>query len=99
MKNPITGLRKEFENRIKLGIMSVLAVNESLNFNDLKEILEVTDGNLASHAASLERKKMIEITKSFKGKKPHTAYSATEFGKRAFSEHLAALEKIIKSQT
>ena len=97
MKNPIKGLHKEFENRIKLGIMIVLMVNDSLDFNEIKEVLEVTDGNLASHAAALEKKKMIVISKKFIGKKPNTSYAATDSGRKAFAEHLAALEKLVKN--
>ncbi len=96
MKNPIEGLHKEFENRIKLGIMSVLMVNDSMDFLDLKEILQVTDGNLASHINALEKKEMIDVTKQFVGKKPNTSYSATTKGRTAFSEHLTALENLIK---
>lgn len=98
MKNPIQGLHKEFENRIKLGIMSVLMVNDSMDFLDLKEILEVTDGNLASHTSALEKKGMVEVKKQFVGKKPNTSYSATAKGKGAFTEHLAALEKLIQKK-
>ncbi|MGB0175794.1 MAG: winged helix-turn-helix domain-containing protein [Owenweeksia sp.] len=97
MKNPIKGLHKEFENRIKLGIMTVLMVNDSLDFNEIKEVLEVTDGNLASHVAALENKKMIVITKKFIGKKPNTSYAATDKGRKAFAEHLAALEELLKN--
>ena len=97
MKNPIKGLHKEFENRIKLGIMSILMVNDAMDFNDIKEVLEVTDGNLASHAAALEKKQMITITKKFIGKKPNTSYAATEKGRQAFTEHLTALESLLKN--
>ncbi len=96
MKNPIEGLHKEFENRIKLGIMSVLMVNDSMDFLDLKEILQVTDGNLASHINALEKKEMISVSKQFVGKKPNTSYSATTKGRTAFAEHLSALENLIK---
>lgn len=95
MKNPIQGLHKEFENRIKLGIMSVLMVNDSIDFNELKDILQVTDGNLASHINALEKKEMIAVKKQFVGKKPNTSYSATINGRTAFSEHLNALENLI----
>ncbi len=96
MKNPISGLNKAFENRVKLGIMAILMVNESIDFNDLKELLEVTDGNLASHAAALEKKNLISVSKQFVGKKPNTSYSATAEGKTSFTEHLTALENLIK---
>ncbi|MDZ7847540.1 MAG: transcriptional regulator [Owenweeksia sp.] len=96
MKNPIQGLHKEFENRIKLGIMSVLMVNDSMDFLDLKDILETTDGNLASHLHALEKKEMIDVKKQFVGKKPNTSYRATPQGRTAFAEHLTALENLIK---
>jgi DNA-binding MarR family transcriptional regulator len=75
--------------------MSVLMVNESADFNTLKELLGVTDGNLASHAKALENEEYIMIEKQFIGKKPNTKYIATKAGKKAFSEHIEALEKLI----
>lgn len=98
MKNPINGLRKEFENRVKLGVMSVLMVNESVDFNELKELLEVTDGNLASHLRALEKAEFVKMEKSFVGRKPKTSYAATPSGKKAFEDHINALEKIINRQ-
>jgi DNA-binding MarR family transcriptional regulator len=97
MKNIIQNINKTFDHRIRLGIMSVLMVNESVNFNELKEILGVTDGNLASHIKALELEKYINITKQFIGKKPNTSYQATEIGRKTFQEHLEALEKLIKN--
>ncbi|HPX05710.1 MAG TPA: transcriptional regulator [Tenuifilaceae bacterium] len=93
-----TGFHKAFESRIRLGIMSALAVNEALDFNSLKEYLDVTDGNLASHIKALEKEEFIGVEKSFVGRKPNTRYYITDTGKKAFSEHLAALEKLIQSQ-
>jgi DNA-binding MarR family transcriptional regulator len=78
--------------------MSALAVNEALDFNSLKEYLDVTDGNLASHIKALEKEEFIGVEKSFVGRKPNTRYYITDTGKKAFSEHLAALEKLIQSQ-
>lgn len=78
--------------------MSVLAVNDMIDFNALKEYLEVTDGNLASHLKALEKEEFIRVEKSFVGKKPNTKYSLTSFGKKAFEDHLKALEKLIKTQ-
>ncbi|ANE49657.1 winged helix-turn-helix domain-containing protein [Flavisolibacter tropicus] len=98
MKISINSLHKAFESRIRLGIMSVLAVNDSLDFNSLKEYLDVTDGNLASHIKALEKEEFIGVEKSFIGKKPNTKYFMTKLGKKAFVDHLAALEKLIKSQ-
>ena len=97
MKISISNLNKAFESRIKLGIMSVLAVNDMLEFNSLKEYLDVTDGNLASHIKALEKEEFIGVKKSFVGKKPNTKYFMTKAGKKAFDDHLKALEKIIQS--
>ncbi len=90
-------LHKAFENRIRLGIMSVLVVNESLDFTALKEYLEVTDGNLASHLKKLEDEAFIEVKKSFIDRKPNTRYSITRKGRNAFENHLKALEQIINA--
>ncbi len=94
----IDNLNKAFESRIRLGIMSALAVNDMLDFNSLKEFLDVTDGNLATHLKGLEKEKYISITKSFIGRKPNTRYAVTEKGKEAFKKHLQALENLIKQQ-
>jgi DNA-binding HxlR family transcriptional regulator len=95
MKDILTNINKVFESRVRLGVMSVLIVNENTDFNSLKEMLEVTDGNLASHLGVLENNKYIKVNKKFVGKKPNTTYSLTSTGKKAFSEHLDALEKLI----
>jgi len=76
--------------------MSVLMVNDKVDFNSLKDLLQVTDGNLASHAAALEKEGFIHIKKEFIGKKTSTTYSATKIGVKAFEDHLDALEKLIK---
>jgi DNA-binding HxlR family transcriptional regulator len=96
MKNYIEDLNKAFESRIRLGIMSVLMVNDWADFAMLKETLDITDGNLASHIAALEKLDYIQVKKQFVGKKPNTSYAATRTGKKAFNEHLNALEKLIK---
>ena len=96
MKISIDSLHKAFESRIRLGIMSALAVNDTLDFNSLKEYLDVTDGNLASHLKALEREAFIDMKKSFVGRKPNTKYFMTKDGKKAFDNHLKALEKLIK---
>ena len=96
MKNPITGLNKVFDNRIRLGVMSTLMVNEVVNFNDLKQMLEVTDGNLATHLVNLEENGYIKVHKGFIGKKTNTTYSMTKQGEKAFTDHIAALENMIK---
>lgn len=95
MKAVIAHINKAFDHRIRLGIMSVLMVNDTVDFNLLKELLDVTDGNLASHIKALEAEEFILITKQFIGKKPNTTYSASEKGKAAFKNHLDALEALI----
>ncbi|TDB67559.1 winged helix-turn-helix domain-containing protein [Arundinibacter roseus] len=95
MKVSIDGLNKAFESRIRLGIMSALAVNDSLDFNSLKEFLDVTDGNLASHLKALEKEGFVQVEKSFIGRKPNTNYTVTALGLRAFQAHLAVLEQLI----
>lgn len=97
MKNPILNLQKVFESRIRLGIMSALMVNESLDFNALKELFGLTDGNLASHLKALEQQEIIVVSKQFIGRKPSTTYKATGRGKDLFHKHLAALEELIRN--
>jgi DNA-binding MarR family transcriptional regulator len=89
---------KAFENRLRLQIMSVLVANDSYDFSSLKELLEVTDGNLASHLKALEKENYITVAKSFIGRKPNTQYMASELGKQAFRKHLDAMEKLIREQ-
>jgi DNA-binding HxlR family transcriptional regulator len=96
LKHVIAHINKAFDHRIRLGIMSVLMVNESVEFTTLKELLDVTDGNLASHVKALEQEAFILVTKQFVGKKPNTRYAATELGKQAFEQHLNALEQLIR---
>jgi len=91
----IQHLNKEFESRVRLGIMSVLMVNDWIDFNEMKNLLDVTDGNLASHSSSLEKSGYIEIKKEFVGKKTKTSYRVTNSGREAFKEHLNALEKLL----
>jgi hypothetical protein len=95
VRNFIENLNKAFESRVRLGIMSILMVNETVDFGMLKEQLQITDGNMASHLSALEKLKYIEITKQFIGKKPNTSYAASALGKKAFSDHLDALEQLI----
>jgi DNA-binding MarR family transcriptional regulator len=95
LKNIIQNINKAFDHRIRLGIMSVLMVNESADFTTLKELLGVTDGNLASHTKALETENYIMIEKQFIGKKPNTSYRATTDGRKAFTAHIEALEKLI----
>ncbi len=98
MKGSFVELHKAFESRIRLGIMSALAVNDFLDFNALKEFLDVTDGNLATHIKKLELVGFIGIEKSFVDRKPNTKYFITKEGKKAFTDHLKALESIINAQ-
>lgn len=98
MKIVIDSFNKAFESRIRLAIMSALAVNDTLDFNSLKEFLDVTDGNLATHLKALEKEAYISITKSFIGRKPNTRYAVTQKGREAFKKHLQVLENLIKQQ-
>ncbi|MBI3133392.1 MAG: transcriptional regulator [Bacteroidetes bacterium] len=93
----IEQLNKAFESRVRLGIMSMLMVNEWMDYNEIKERLELTDGNLASHISGLEKLNYIEIRKRFVGKKTNTSYKITRPGKKAFQDHINALEKLLKN--
>ena len=97
MKLNLQNINKAFENRTRLGIMSVLMVNESADFTALKQWLGVSDGNLASHTRTLEDLGCIRSTKQFIGRKRNTAFSITPEGREAFREHLAALEELLKN--
>lgn len=92
----IQKLNKEFESRVRLGIMSILIVNDWVTFKEMKQLLGVTDGNLASHANGLEKTEYIEIKKEFIGKKTSTSYRITQMGRIEFTNHLNLLEKLIK---
>ena len=96
MKNPIENLNKVFDSRIRLGVMSILMVNAEVSFNDLKQMMDVTDGNLASHLVNLEENGFIKVHKGFIGRKTNTTYSITKAGEKAFKEHVQALENMIK---
>ncbi len=97
MKDLLAQFNKAFESKARLNIMSVLLVNDALSFNALKELLGLTDGNLATHLRALEESGYIAVQKQFIGRKPNTTYSATDSGRQAFSDHLTALEEFIKS--
>lgn len=90
-------LNKIFDHRIRLGIMSALMVNDGVNFKFLKELLGVTDGNLASHMKPLEEHKYVKVEKGFIGRKTNTTYKVTRTGEKAFKLHLKALELMIKN--
>ena len=98
MKNPFENLDKALEHRMRLQITSVLVANDSYDFNALKELLDTTDGNLATHLKALEREKYISVNKSFIDKKPNTRYKITERGRTAFKKHIDAMEELIKQQ-
>ena len=91
----IDNINKAFDHRIRLGIMSILMVNDYADFKMLKELLGTTDGNLASHTKALEKEEYILVEKQFIGRKPNTRYSATKLGKLQFKKHINALEKLI----
>lgn len=97
MNNIIVHINKVFENRLRLGIMSLLMIHDKVDFNSMKEQLHITDGNLATHIAALEKNKYVTVKKSFVGKKTNTIYNATATGRKAFRDHLDALEALIKN--
>lgn len=96
MIRSIYKLNKAFENRIRLGIMSILMVNDEVDFNALKNDLDLTDGNLASHLKALEKLNYVHVEKRFVGRKPNTLYSVTKKGHKAFQEHIDELENLLK---
>lgn len=93
----IDHLNKAFESRVRLGIMAMLMVNDWMDYNEIKEKLNLTDGNLASHITGLEKLNFIEVRKRFVGKKTNTSYKVTRTGKKAFQEHINALEKLLRN--
>jgi DNA-binding MarR family transcriptional regulator len=95
VKHSIQDLNKAFDHRVRLGVMAVLLATDSASFNELKETLALTDGNLASHVAALEKAGYVAVSKQFIGRKPSTTYNVTPEGRTAFQEHLAALEKLL----
>lgn len=92
----IDKLNKAFESRVRLGIMALLMIEDKVDYNTLKEALDLTDGNLASHIKALEKEQYIKVEKSFLGKKPNTRYAVTDLGRHAFELHLKALEDLLK---
>lgn len=97
MKNPIENLNKIFDSRIRLGIIDALMVNDAVSFNELKELLDITDGNLASHLKTLEESGYVKFQKGFIGRKTNTTYSISRSGEKEFKLHLDALTKMIGS--
>ena len=98
MKNIISNINKAFDHRVRLGIMSVLMVNEFADFNTLKELLGATDGNIASHIKALEKEEYVKVEKSFINRKPNTRYSATKKGRTEFQKHIDAIDDLLKTQ-
>ncbi len=94
----IERLNKAFESRVRLGIMAILVVNQWVDHAELKALLNVTDGNLASHLTSLEELKYVQVRKRFVGKRPNTSYKATASGIQAFKEHLEAIGSLMPKQ-
>lgn len=95
-KEIIYALDQEFESRVRLGIMSILMVNDAAEFTTLKSHLELTDGNLSSHLNALERAGYVQVKKQFIDRKPNTKYSVTKKGRKAFEDHLKTLENLIR---
>jgi DNA-binding HxlR family transcriptional regulator len=99
MKHILDHLNKAFDNRTRLGIMSILMVGEWEDFKHLRDTLGVSDGNLASHLKTLEKEQFIEVRKQFVGRKPNTSYQVTPLGRKAFNDHLNALEALLRKTT
>jgi len=95
--NSLPDLDRLIHERMRLGIVSALAANESLTFNELKKLLETTDGNLSVHARKLEEANYIACTKSFEGRMPKTEYRLTDAGRRAFEKYLNHMEALIQA--
>lgn len=95
--NPIEQLNKVFDHRIRLGIVSAVLVTDGISFNELKELLQITDGNLASHIKALEEQAILCVHKGFLGKKTNTTYSLTKVGTKLFKAHITALENLFKT--
>jgi len=97
MNKHFQNLDKAFDNKVRLGIMSILMVEDKISFNNLKQSLQLTDGNLASHLKALEKVGYVTVIKSFIGRKPNTDYSASKVGIKAFKTHINALEALLKN--
>jgi len=99
MRSLIGRLNPVFDSRIRLGIMAALAVRDAVDFTALRTLLDLTDGNLASHMAVLEKHRYVRVRKGFIGKKPLTTYQLTETGRKVFADHLGVLEEVIRGTT
>jgi DNA-binding HxlR family transcriptional regulator len=91
------GLDRLIHERLRLGIVSALAVNDSLSFNDLKRLMSTTDGNLSVHARKLEEAHYVTCNKSFEGRVPKTSYSLTALGRKALERYLDHMEALIRA--
>lgn len=89
-------LNKAFDSRVRLGVMSILIISDWVSYKEIKDTLDLTDGNLASHISALEKLKYVEVKKQFVGKRPQTSYRITKIGNKAFTDHLNGLEKLLK---
>jgi DNA-binding MarR family transcriptional regulator len=97
VENALPNLDRIIHERLRLGIVSALAVNDSLTFNELKKLLQTTDGNLSVHARRLEEAQYIDCTKSFEGRMPKTEYRLTAPGRKAFERYLDHMEALIQA--
>ena len=93
----IDGLNKAFESRVRMGVMAILVVNEWVDHAALRELLDVTDGNLASHLSGLEQANYVQVRKRFVGKRPNTSYKVTAAGSKAFRAHIDAIAALLKT--
>jgi len=97
IESAMPDLDRLIHERIRLGMITALAVNKSLTFNDLKALLDTTDGNLSVHARKLEEAQYVVCSKSFEGRMPKTEYRLTESGRRAFDRYLNHMEALIRA--
>jgi len=97
VENALPNLDRLIHERMRLGIVSALAVNESLTFNELKRLLGTTDGNLSVHARRLEEAEYVSCTKSFEGRMPKTEYRLTGVGRKALEQYLDHMEALIQA--
>jgi DNA-binding HxlR family transcriptional regulator len=97
VENALPNLDRVIHERMRLGIVSALAVNDSLTFNELKKLLQTTDGNLSVHARRLEEAEYVECTKTFEGRMPKTEYRLTPAGRKAFERYLNHMEALIQA--
>jgi DNA-binding HxlR family transcriptional regulator len=95
--NEDAGFDRLIYERVRLGIMSALAMNEQLTFNELKSLFDVSDGNLSAHARKLEEAGYVVCTKSFEGRRPKSEYRITQVGKKALLRYLEHIEAVIKA--